>query len=51
MPIYLKKSNKGHYFQYGKSGKKYYFKINSIKSANLAYSKALRQTKAIHANK
>jgi len=47
MPIHHKQDAKGHYFQYGKTGKLYRFKPESKRSVTIAYNKALRQTQAI----
>jgi hypothetical protein len=47
MPIHHKQDAKGHYFQYGKTGAKYYFKPESKRSVTIAHNKALRQTQAI----
>lgn len=49
MPIFERINYIGPYFQYGYSGKKYYYLMGNVKSKNIAYLKALRQTKAIHA--
>lgn len=48
MPLHEGKDSTGSYIQYGKSGKKYYFKKNSIRSYNTAYKKALKQMIAIY---
>ena len=50
MPIHNRSDSKGKFFQYGEHGKKYYYKNNS-QSKQLAYHKALQQTRAIHARK
>jgi len=50
MPIHEVKSGKKHYYQYGSSGKRYYFDPNCLKCKQEAYNKALQQTKAIHAS-
>ena len=46
MPL-IRKSN---YYQYGESGKKYYYIIGDKKSRNKARRKAEKQMKGIHAN-
>jgi hypothetical protein len=51
MPIHEVKTGKKHYYQYGSSGKRYYFDPNCLKCKQEAYNKALQQTKAIHAYK
>jgi hypothetical protein len=51
MPIREGVSNNKPYFQYGTTGKKYFYIPTSKKSKIIAYSKALRQTKAIHSRK
>jgi hypothetical protein len=51
MPIICKKDKKGYFFQYGTHGKKYYFNHYSQLSQAKAYLKALKQARAIHANK
>jgi hypothetical protein len=38
------------YYQYGSTGKKYYYVVGNKKSRELAYSKCLAQVKAIHSN-
>jgi hypothetical protein len=49
MPIYKRfDSNKNqYYFQYGDTGKKYYF--TTLNNSKIAYKKALKQAQAIHA--
>jgi hypothetical protein len=51
MPIVLKSDKKGWFFQYGTHGKKYYFNYYSPLSRDKAYLKALKQARAIQANK
>lgn len=51
MPIKAKKDKKGNFFQFGKTGKKYYYRMNDIRSRELAYDKALRQGQAISISK
>jgi hypothetical protein len=51
MPIYNRKDTKGSFYQYGKSGAKYYYNPKSALSMKNAYFKSLQQTKAIHVNK
>lgn len=45
MPIHLRSDLSGKFFQYGESGKKYYFKTEIGKKR--AYTKARKQTSAI----
>lgn len=47
MPIRDLKDAKGHYFQYGKTGHKYYYKPNSKRSRTIAYNKCVKQAQAI----
>lgn len=53
MPINLKKDNSEnkYYFQYGKTGHKYYSKDLTKSSLKNAYDKCLKQVKAIHSSK
>ncbi len=51
MPIYNKRNVNGPYFQYGKTGFKYYYKPYSAISRGKALGKCKRQAEAIHANK
>lgn len=51
MPIYHVTNKSKHYFQYGNTGKKYYFNIRNIGSITDAYNKVLKQNRAIHSNK
>lgn len=48
MPIHRGIDNTGRYYQYGNNGTKYYFKTTM--GEKIAYSMALSQAKAIHAN-
>lgn len=48
MPIHERKDEIGKYYQYGESGKKYYFKREGGKAK--AYDKSLKQAQAIHAS-
>ena len=50
MPIHQGNDKKGSYYQWGESGKKYYFNQNSIRSMKIEHNKALRQAGAIYAN-
>ena len=45
MPIHKGVDNIGYYFQYGTTGKRYYF--NTELGRKRAYNKALNQTRAI----
>jgi hypothetical protein len=51
MPIFNKKDKLGTYFIWGTHGSRYYFNDLSNRSKKIAYNKALKQGKAIHANK
>ena len=46
MPVHRGKN----YYQYGKSGKKYYYVANNTKSKLNAKKKAYKQERAIHAS-
>jgi hypothetical protein len=48
MPIYSRKDSKGHFYQYGDTGAKYYYTNQHDESD--AYEKALKQTQAIKAS-
>ncbi len=48
MPIYERIDKKGHYYQYGNHGSRYYF--NSKTSRSTAYKKAVKQAAAVHAS-
>ncbi len=50
MPIYNRKDIKGSYFQYGKTGHKYYYTSNKKSSIIKAYNLCLRQVMAIHSS-
>lgn len=52
MPIHkgYDRNKKKFYYQFGETGKKYYFSQNE-KSRDIAYSKALRQARAIEFSK
>ena len=47
MPIRRRRNNHGSYYQWGKKGKKYYFRSGNEKSKRKAYMKAVRQGRAI----
>jgi hypothetical protein len=51
MPVMTGKDSKGCYSKWGKSGKKYYYKCDSIVSREHAKEKALTQGRAIFASK
>lgn len=51
MPIRLSHDKNGYYYQYGTTGKKYYFIKGNKLSQNIAYNNSLRQLKAIKASK
>lgn len=48
MPINNREDKKGRYYQYGESGKKYYY--HTVIGKERAYQKALRQAQAIKAS-
>lgn len=48
MPIHIGYDAKGNYIQYGKTGKKYYFKTEKQKQD--AYYRCLTQSRAIKAS-
>jgi hypothetical protein len=50
MPIRLKIDRRGHYYQWGKRGTKYYFSPYNFTSEKVAYHLALRQAEAAYAN-
>lgn len=50
MPIHRKKDSHGTYYQWGNSGKKYYYKTGNKKSRENAFKKARMQEKAIYAS-
>jgi hypothetical protein len=47
MPVRRGKDSKGTYYQWGKSGKKYYYKTGNKASRTRAKNKALKQALAI----
>lgn len=47
MPIYRKHNAKGSYYQYGKTGKKYYYIPSNNRSRINAKKKAIKQMIAI----
>jgi hypothetical protein len=49
MPIYKDKDSNGKFYQYGNTGKKYYF--SNKKQQNIALKKAIRQLIAIEINR
>lgn len=51
MPIHKGKDNKGYYYMYGSTGKKYYYDPKDKKSEKRAYDKALKQEAAIRISK
>lgn len=51
MPIINSSDSKGPFYQFGTTGKKYYYTPTSTKSKHNAKSKALRQGRAIEASK
>lgn len=51
MPINIGYDKLGSYYQFGKTGKKYYYNPKSSRSKIMAYNKALKQSKAIEWSK
>lgn len=47
MPIHQSKDSKGSFYQWGKSGKKYYYTPGNQKDREIAKTKAQKQMKAI----
>lgn len=47
MPIKIKQDSMGVFYQWGNSGAKYYFNINSERSRSMAYDKLRKQIGAI----
>jgi len=50
MPVRTGKDINGHYYRWGKHGKKYYFDIKDKKSRQRARQKAIKQGQAAHAS-
>lgn len=50
MPVKRGSDSKGSYYQWGNSGKKYYYKTGNRDSRERAKAKAHRQAKAIYAS-
>lgn len=50
MPVHRGSDSKGSYYQWGNSGKKYYYTTNNVQSRNRAKEKAELQGKAAYAN-
>lgn len=50
MPVRRKRDSKGPYYQWGKSGKKFYYKAGNESSRKRALKKAKEQAKAIYAS-
>lgn len=48
MPVLMKLDKKGHYFQWGSRGAKYYFNVDNRKSMERAYYKSTKQGSAIY---
>ena len=51
MPVHIGRDQKGHYMQYGKTGRKYYFKPSIASSFNRAHDLAHKQQAAIWARR
>lgn len=50
MPIHRGVERGKGFYQWGKSGKKYFYTISDKKSREAAYKKALKQARAIYAS-
>jgi hypothetical protein len=50
MPVHRGKDSNGSYYQWGKSGKKYYYTSGNKKSRDVAKNKAKKQAVAIYAS-
>jgi hypothetical protein len=50
MPVHRGIDSKGSYYRWGKSGKKYYYKVGSSTSREKAKAKAHLQARAIYAS-
>ena len=50
MPVHIGHDKKGSYYQWGNSGKKYYYKTGQKKSREYAKKKAAKQGIAVHAS-
>lgn len=50
MPVRYQLDMKGHYYQWGDHGKRYYFDPRNEASRKLAKSKAIAQMQAAHLN-
>lgn len=48
MPIHRESDSKGSYYQWGNHGKKYYYVSGNERSRKIAYSKAVKQARAIY---
>ena len=51
MPLHRSKDSKGSYYQFGATGKKYYYQSNNTNQRNKAKEKAKRQSRAIEWSK
>ena len=50
MPVHAGSDQHGVFFQWGQSGKKYYYNANNEKDKREAFEKASRQARAIYAS-
>jgi hypothetical protein len=50
MPIRRSKDSKGSFYQWGKTGKKYYYEAGNERSRKAAKAKAEKQARAAHAS-
>jgi hypothetical protein len=51
MPVRNGRDSQGGYYQWGKIGKKYYYKIGNISARRAAYNRAALQGRAIETSK
>lgn len=51
MPLRQDRDSTGPYFQWGRVGKRYYYKPKNVISQGIAKAKAMRQARAIEASK
>ncbi len=51
MPIFRRLDREGSYYQYGSTGHKYYYKAKNKASRDRAYSRCLKQVRAIQRRK
>ena len=49
MPVHQRRDSRGHYMQWGDTGKRYYFDPDNLRSAARAREKARKQGQAVRA--